>query len=206
MAPHPRSVRDLGLGDHVATDPGGDGHPVLPALARALPERHRVGRGAPGRRARGMVGAGLLQPRAQPSPRGSRGGRPLRRHRARHGRGAAARPWDRSVYGRGHRLDCFRGAGAAGRWQRGAGPGPGVRARARREVDRGAEGVVGAGLGPGAGGGAGRFQPGADGARRDRVHAIVTSVRRLPDRVALRRTRQRPPGRAADRATPQAHQ
>ena len=75
---------------------------------------------------------------------------------------------------------------------------------ARHQVDRRAEGAVGARRRAddraARGRRARRSQPGPDGARRDGVHADVAALPRVPARDALRRGAHRAPGRAAGRS------
>src|SRR5690242_15652539 len=44
LAADPGSLPHLAVGNHAPADPGGDRHPLLPALSRALPRCGRTGR------------------------------------------------------------------------------------------------------------------------------------------------------------------
>ena len=165
-----RSLPRLAQRDHAAADDGQGGHPLLPALPRALADGRGAGRGAARRRARRLGGARLLQPRAQPAqvraapspsataagfraPRPScascRASAPTRRRRSRPSPSAsAATPVDGNIERVVARL--FAVTPAAARRQAGA-------EAPRRHADAGAARR--------------RFRAGDDGSRRQHLHA-----------------------------------
>ena len=64
-----RPLQGVGVGNHVAANPGVHRAGVLPGLLAALSRCRHLGRRAAGRCAGGLERAGLLQPRAQSAPR-----------------------------------------------------------------------------------------------------------------------------------------
>ncbi len=199
MAPHARSVRDLGQRGHAAADARCNGDPVLGALDGAVPDGDRARVRTARRGARELGRARLLLARTQSVVGRAGGSRP--RSGAAHGRRAAHGSRHRAVHRGCDRLDRIRRARAARRRQRRARAGASVRRRARHQVIRGTEGAVG----PrrctddrtAHHRGAWRSQPRAHGARRNGVYADLAALPPVSARHALQRRANGTSGRVS---------
>ena len=164
-------------GSHAAADPGADGHSVLPALPRSLPDPDRSRWRRTRRRARVVVRSRLLLARPQSAPRRADLHRPTRRR-------IAERYRCHLGLARNRPLDCRRHP-CPGSWSTRADPRRQRAPRAvalsgsyrRAGVDRSATATLGAVISAAPGRAPRRLHPGADGSRRHPVYTPQAAVR-----------------------------
>ena len=171
---HP--VPGLGVGDHAAANPGGNGDPLLSALHGAVSRCSDPGRGRTGRGVAALGRAGVLRPRPPPAPGGANPARPAWRRFAagqhRPARIARYRPVD--------------GGGNSRPGDRAAPADPGRQRQAPAGSVRGGRGLAGSVARPGDAVGSGRalharraggrLHPGDDGSGRDGLHAAPAAL------------------------------
>ena len=193
LARQPRPVRDLALGGHAAADPGRDGCALLRAIHRALSDRGEPRRSGPGRSARGLVRARLLQART-PTSRRSASNRHRRRRASVERRRAPEAAGGRPLYGGRGSEHCLRRADSGARRQRRKGGRPISGARGGSAVGRRPPAAARRGAPAARPGAARRQQPGAHGARRDGLYSALPGLRYVSALGRVPRLRRRRTG------------
>lgn len=131
------AVRDVGVGDHAATDAGGDRQTVLFAVDGGFSHGARPGASRRRDRPETVGGIGLLQPGEEPVKSGENGLRRIRRRTPPRQKRTAKTPRDRRVHGGGDPVDRLRGKGTRRGRQRASGGVPADGGPLRRDRRQG---------------------------------------------------------------------
>ena len=201
LAPQPRSLRGLDLRGDAPADARRDGDPLLGALPRALPGRRALAAAEPDAVLGAWAGLGYYS-RARNLQRAAQ--LVVERHGGRlpdTAEGLRELPGIGRYTAGARGLDRVRPARAGGRRQRRARARAPARDPREPEAAGGRRAPLGAGRGPRTRPEPRRSEPGADGARRARLHAARPALPGLSAAPPLRRAaRRRRRGAAAARA------